>query len=144
MNGRGLRALRPGSRARAPKPVRDAWLAAGVFAAVAVAVRLADPTRPGRFPSCPLLALTGWDCPGCGSLRALHQLTHAHVAAAADYNLLLVVVLPCVAFAWLRVVTGRTARRALPLWRWPRVILVVVVLWTVVRNLPVLGGVLGA
>ncbi|MEU4356885.1 hypothetical protein [Streptomyces virginiae] len=64
--------------------------------------------------------------------------------AAADYNLLLVVALPCVALAWLRFVTGRTARRALPLWRWPRVILVVAVLWTVVRNLPVLGGVLGA
>ncbi|MFE5489450.1 DUF2752 domain-containing protein [Streptomyces virginiae] len=126
-----------------PKPVRDAWLGAGVFTAVAAAVRLADPTRPGRFPSCPFHALTGLDCPGCGSLRALHQLTHGHVFAAMDYNLLLIAALPCIALVWLRAVTGRTTRRALPPWG-PRVALVVVALWTVVRNLPVLGGVLGA
>ncbi|MER7467012.1 DUF2752 domain-containing protein [Streptomyces sp. NPDC097981] len=126
-----------------PKPVRDAWFAAGVFAAVAVVVGLVDPTRPGRFPRCPFRALTGLDCPGCGSLRALHQLVHGNVPAAADYNLLLVVLLPCAVVVWLRVVTGRTSRRVLPPW-WPRVVLVVVVLWTVVRNLPVFGGVLGA
>ncbi|MFD7625910.1 DUF2752 domain-containing protein [Streptomyces sp. NPDC059851] len=107
-------------------------------------MRLADPTQPGGFPSCPFRALTGFDCPGCGSLRALHQLTHAHVAAAADYNLLLVAVLPCVAVVWLRVVTGRTGRRWLPPWMGPRAMLVIVVLWTVMRNLPVLGGVLAA
>ncbi|MEU2393874.1 DUF2752 domain-containing protein [Streptomyces sp. NPDC007369] len=104
---------------------------------------LADPAQPGRFPGCPFRALTGFDCPGCGTLRALHQLTHAHVAAAADYNLLLVAVLPCAAVVWLRVVTGRTGRRVLPPWL-ARAMLIVLVLWTVVRNLPVLGGVLAA
>ncbi|MGW6572926.1 DUF2752 domain-containing protein [Streptomyces sp. NPDC054945] len=138
------RALRLVSWARTPKPVRDAWLAVGVFATVAVVVGRADPARPGRFPSCPFHALTGFDCPGCGSLRALYQLVHAHVAAAADYNLLLVAALPCAAFVWLRVVTGRPTRRTVPPWRGPRVILVLLALWTVVRNLPVFGGALAA
>ncbi|MFE1825082.1 DUF2752 domain-containing protein [Streptomyces yangpuensis] len=140
----GARAFRPAARASRPKPVRDAWLAAALFAGVAVAVRCADPRRPGRFPRCPFHALTGLDCPGCGSLRALHRLTQADVVAAADHNLLVVVALPCIALVWLRVVTGRTTRRAVPAWRSPRVILALVVLWTVVRNLPVLGDVLGA
>ncbi|WP_199819255.1 DUF2752 domain-containing protein [Streptomyces sp. NRRL S-378] len=144
MNRPNARAFHPVLWASRPQPVRDAWLAAALFAWVAVAVRLADPTRPGRFPRCPFHALTGLDCPGCGSLRALHQLTRADVVAAADYNLLLVLALPAIGLAWLRVVTGRTTRRVRPAWRGPRVILAGVALWTVVRNLPVLGGVLGA
>ncbi|MFF2785440.1 DUF2752 domain-containing protein [Streptomyces sp. NPDC058049] len=144
MNRLRFPARRPVSWARTPKRVRDAWLAAGVFGGVAVVVGRADPARPGRFPSCPFRALTGFDCPGCGSLRALYQLLHAHVAAAADYNLLLVAVLPCAAFVWLRVVTGRAPRRTAPPWWGPRAILVVIALWTVVRNLPVLGGALAA
>nr|WSX49508.1 DUF2752 domain-containing protein [Streptomyces sp. NBC_00974] len=138
-----LRALRPAPRSSAPKTVRDAWLGAAFFAAVAVTVRLVDPTRPGRFPSCPFHSLTGLDCPGCGSLRALHQLTLAHVPAAADYNLLLVLFLPCAAVVWLRAVTGGSGRRGVPRWG-PRLALIVVVLWTVLRNLPVFGGVLAA
>ncbi|MFF5967316.1 DUF2752 domain-containing protein [Streptomyces collinus] len=45
-----------------------------------------DPTRAGRFPACPFRTVTGFDW--CGSQRALHELTHGHLAAAADYNLL--------------------------------------------------------
>ncbi|MFJ8050910.1 DUF2752 domain-containing protein [Streptomyces luteogriseus] len=102
-----------------------------------------DPTRPGRFPACPFRAATGFDCPGCGSLRALHELTQGHLTAAADYNLLLVAFLPCAAAAWLRAVTGRARQRVLPKWSVPATVIVLVV-WAVIRNLPVLGGVLGA
>lgn len=30
--------------------------------------------------------LTGWDCPGCGSQRALHALLHGRVADAWAFN----------------------------------------------------------
>src|SRR5437868_5536223 len=33
-----------------------------------------DPAITWWFPSCPLYAITGWRCPFCGSLRALHAL----------------------------------------------------------------------
>ncbi|ANP52835.1 DUF2752 domain-containing protein [Streptomyces griseochromogenes] len=108
---------------------------------VTVVTALVDPARPGRYPPCPFRALTGFDCPGCGSLRALHQLTHGHLMTAIDYNLLLVAFLPCAAFIWLRTVTGRTGRRILPAWLGYAAITLLVV-WTVVRNLPVLGGML--
>ncbi|MFJ7332725.1 DUF2752 domain-containing protein [Streptomyces sp. NPDC101116] len=108
-----------------------------------VVTALVNPTRAGRFPACPIRTVTGFDCPGCGSLRALHELTHGHLTAAADYNLLLVAFLPCAAAVWLRTVTGRVRPRHLPRWTVPATIIVLVV-WTVIRNLPVLGGVLGA
>ncbi|MER5831551.1 DUF2752 domain-containing protein [Streptomyces sp. NPDC002130] len=121
----------------------EAWLGALVLAAVVVATACADPAQPGPFPACPFRAVTGLDCPGCGSLRALHELTHGHVAAAADYNALLLVFLPVGAGVWLRVVTGRSRPRARPGW-WGWAVLGVLLLWTVIRNLPVFGGVLAS
>ncbi|PYV86056.1 MAG: hypothetical protein DMG90_22080 [Acidobacteria bacterium] len=39
-------------------------------------LRTSNPASSGIFPPCPFLWLTGFYCPGCGSLRALHQLLH--------------------------------------------------------------------
>ncbi|WP_413254481.1 DUF2752 domain-containing protein [Streptomyces europaeiscabiei] len=75
----------------------EAWLGALLLAAVALATALADPAQPGPFPACPFRAVTGLDCPGCGSLRALHQLTRGHMVAAADCNALLLAFLPVAA-----------------------------------------------
>lgn len=125
------------------RPIGEAWLGAGLLAAVTLAAALLDPTHPGRFPTCPFRAATGLDCPGCGSLRALYELAHGHVAAALDYNALLVVVLPFCTLVWLRTVTGRSRPRVLPVWR-ARGLFALVVIWTVFRNLPVFGGVLAA
>jgi uncharacterized membrane protein HdeD (DUF308 family) len=33
-----------------------------------------DPATTWWFPSCPFFAVTGWLCPLCGSLRAVHAL----------------------------------------------------------------------
>ena len=45
-----------------------------------------DPRNPGTYPICPFLGLTGYHCPGCGTLRALHQLLHGNVIGAMGYN----------------------------------------------------------
>lgn len=45
-----------------------------------------DPTSTWWFPSCPLYALTGWLCPFCGSLRALHALLHGAPLVALGLN----------------------------------------------------------
>lgn len=50
-----------------------------------------DPGDSVFFPKCPFLVLTGWQCPGCGSQRAVHALLHGDVAGAWGYNALLVV-----------------------------------------------------
>lgn len=87
--GLGLRAQR-----------RLAVAAAAVATAATAVVAIADPAVPGRYGVCPLLAVTGWWCPLCGSLRAVHALARGDVAAAADFNLVLLVALPLAVYAW--------------------------------------------
>src|SRR5271154_4415350 len=63
-----------------------------------VVLRVFDPATSVIFPPCPVRALTGWYCPGCGSLRALHQLLLGNVGAAFALNPLAVVSLPFLAY----------------------------------------------
>jgi hypothetical protein len=58
----------------------------GIMLAAAVVVFAFDPALTAWFPSCPLYTLTGWLCPFCGSLRALHALLHGNVVAALRFN----------------------------------------------------------
>lgn len=55
-----------------------------------------DPAKGLAFPKCPFLMLTGLECPGCGSQRAIHQLLHLSPWAAMKENFLMVVSIPYV------------------------------------------------
>lgn len=61
------------------------------------------------YPRCSFYATTGWLCPGCGGLRATHELLHGNWAAAIRCNALFVVGAPVagMAWLWLRRRTGR-------------------------------------
>lgn len=61
---------------------------------IMLTVGLFDPVGGSLpYPRCPVKWLTGWDCPGCGSTRALHALLHGRVAEAWGLNPWLPVVL---------------------------------------------------
>lgn len=53
-----------------------------------------DPAVAGFFPACPFHSLTGLQCPGCGSQRAIHHLLNFDVVTAFQHNGLLVVSIP--------------------------------------------------
>ena len=53
-----------------------------------------NPADSSVFPPCPFRALTGFHCPGCGTLRGLHQLLHGHLLEAFSFNPLMVLFLP--------------------------------------------------
>jgi hypothetical protein len=61
-------------------------------------IYLLDPETSDLYPPCPFLALTGFYCPGCGTLRALHQLTRGHPLAALDLNPLMMLLLPFIMY----------------------------------------------
>lgn len=98
------------------------------------------PLEYGFYPKCLLHSWTGLSCPGCGALRALHQLLHGNISVAFHYNPLLVMALPFLA-AWgfHKVYEMITGHDLFP-WRIPRPailgILTVIVVFTVLRNLP--------
>lgn len=127
---------------RAGLPAYAAPVATGAAALAACAlVAVVDPNEPGNYPTCPFKALTGLDCPGCGSMRAVRALTRGQVGLAADLNILLLVALPVVVWAWAGWLARSVGRR------WPAplsvpgpvgwgVAVTVVAFWFV-RNLPV-------
>ncbi len=86
--------------------LRSPLLTAGATGVLALALHVRDPHSSGSWGVCPWLLLTGTACPGCGSLRAVHDLTDGDLAAAASSNLLLVLALPVVFLLWVRW-TGR-------------------------------------
>ncbi|MCU0352470.1 MAG: DUF2752 domain-containing protein [Cytophagales bacterium] len=102
-----------------------------------------DPVQQSRlFMPCIFHKATGLHCPGCGGQRAVHQLLHGNVSQAADYNLLLVLALPVLAANTVVWMLNRTGHRNLRM-RWlyhprtTRILLWVVLLFWVVRNIPV-------
>jgi hypothetical protein len=82
--------------------LRSPLLLAGAAGAAALALHVRDPHSSGSWGVCPWLLLTGTWCPGCGSLRAVHDLTDGDVAAAVSSNLLLVLALPVLVLLWAR------------------------------------------
>jgi Protein of unknown function (DUF2752). len=55
---------------------------------------LFNPQHSIFFPKCPFCTLTGLQCPGCGSQRAIHCLLHLDFVQAFNYNALLVMAIP--------------------------------------------------
>lgn len=126
---------RPSSRAWAgPAALLGAMVLGG---AILYAV---DPAKHALYPTCWFYATTGWECPGCGGLRATHHLLHGQLAAAWALNPLAVLLAPI--YAWvafdaiLRLLRGRglpgSAPRPVMLW----IGLAGLLLFTVLRNLP--------
>jgi len=70
-----------------------------------------NPNESGPYPPCPLRALFGIDCPGCGGTRGMYCLLHGDIAGALDHNVLLLVILPVAVGLWglwlARTISGR-------------------------------------
>lgn len=82
---------------RAARPLAVAAVVAGATGYLAAV----DPATPGHYPGCPFLALTGWFCPGCGGLRAVHELTRADLPAALSSNAVVTLAVPVAVVLWL-------------------------------------------
>jgi hypothetical protein len=98
-----------------------------------------DPNQSSAYPQCPTKLLTGLDCPLCGATRAMHSLLKTDLVGALDHNLLYVLLLPFIAYAFVAWTTTRLGRPMTPLpmsSKWVNIpLFVVMVVFAVVRNL---------
>jgi hypothetical protein len=99
-----------------------------------------DPTRSDFYPICTFHQVTELHCPGCGTLRAAHQLLHGNLLAALQKNALFVLLLPVIGLLLANFILERTRGRGLrvrPLpaaWLWALVALILA--FSLLRNLP--------
>jgi hypothetical protein len=109
-------------------------------AAAMLMLDIYDPVTSGVFPPCPLHYLTGWYCPGCGSLRAIHQLLHGNLSAAWALNPLTVLLLPFLAYGTasyaLFEIRGQHLPRLFLPAVWIRALCAVIILFGIARNIP--------
>ena len=93
----------------------------------------------GFMPRCLIKWGTGYDCPGCGSQRALLALVHGHPLQALQYNLILIPALAYLALllaAWLCPNSTRL-KRISEIATSPLVLVgiaIVILAWAIVRN----------
>lgn len=124
--------------------LRRIWapsLVAGAALSAAAAVALRDPHEPGSWGFCPVLALTGFYCPGCGGLRAVHDVLHGDLLAALQSNLMGLVLCGLLAALWVAWFLGRWRERPVA---WDRLVppaagyavLALFVVFSVFRNTP--------
>ena len=79
--------------------VRKWLVVSAVFVGIAGLVLLAlfNPENTPMYPRCPFYVLTGYKCPGCGTLRAIHKMLHLQFSEAFAYNPLLMFAIPFIA-----------------------------------------------
>ena len=105
-----------------------------------VLLRVYNPATSTLFPPCPLHYLTGWYCPGCGSLRAIHQLLQGNVRAAWAMNPLSMLLFPFLAYGLARegisYLRGQPSPQFAVPGEWIRGLCALIILFGIVRNLP--------
>lgn len=88
-----------------------------------------NPEDNRLFPPCPFHYATGYYCPGCGSLRAIHNLFHGRIVEALSLNPLMVLSIPIILLMLLR-----------PSWAYkpwvPWACVAILVCYGIARNLP--------
>lgn len=134
--------------APAPSDVTSRWrrlrapvLTAAGLGAASLALLVRDPHRHGSWGLCPFKALTGWDCPACGGLRAVNDLGHGDLGAAWHSNALFISLLPLIGAFWVLTLqrgwTGSEGRVPAPVVRYGSYALgLVAVVFTIWRNTP--------
>ena len=99
-----------------------------------------DPTSVHFFPVCPLYALTGCACPGCGLTRGFHALFHGDLPTALGFNALLPVWAVIIGYVWVSLIVYAIRGKGLPMWPTNPTFLwtfmIVLLVFGVLRNIP--------
>ena len=125
-------------------PLTERVLAGAGAAAMAggsAFVAFFDPSKANFFPVCPLFAVTGFACPGCGLTRGFHALFNGDIITAIDFNALVPVWIVTFGYVLVSLILLAVRGRGLPMWpTWPKFLwlfMIVLLAFGVLRNVPV-------
>ena len=99
-----------------------------------------NPAEHQLFPKCIFYSTTGYHCPGCGSQRAIHSLLHLDFVGVVSNNILFLPAALLVVYHYAHPLLNKLFNWKLPnifyFKSTPWIILVIVVLFWILRNLP--------
>lgn len=103
---------------------------------------LFDARKTAWLPQCPFHLFTGLLCPGCGSQRALSSILHGEFLQAMRFNILLIASLPFLLYSATVMVINKTTghtiiQKIFYSTFFVRVVLIVILVFWILRNLPV-------
>jgi hypothetical protein len=75
-------------------------LVASILGGIFIFYYFFNPADHSFFLVCPFKYATGYNCPGCGSQRAIHQLAHGNLSSAFALNPLMVLSIPLVLYGF--------------------------------------------
>jgi hypothetical protein len=108
--------------------------------ALTIAVLFVDPHTTALLPGCVFRTLTGWACPFCGGMRAVHSLVHGSLARAGSENLLILLTVPVSAGVLLVDYNLRKRDKYEVIRKTTRIFFIafagLVILFTALRNIP--------
>ena len=118
---------------------KNLWILGLLLLAVALYYFFLNPyQQTDFFMSCPFYKITGYQCPGCGSQRAFHEILHFHFLEAFKQNALFVLGIPYVLlifYANFNKEKHQKLRQALVGNKTLLILLIVAILFGVLRNL---------
>ena len=118
---------------------KNLWILGLLLLAVALYYFFLNPyQQTDFFMSCPFYKITGYQCPGCGSQRAFHDILHFHFLGAFKQNALFVLGIPYVLlifYANFNKEKHQKLRQALVGNKTLLILLIVAILFGVLRNL---------
>ncbi len=112
-----------------------------IFTVLAVLFFVLNPTEHEIFPKCVFHSVTGYYCPGCGSQRAIHSLLHLNFTGVVGNNFLFLPAVLLLIYHYSFSFLNKKFTWKLPnifyIKSTPWIILGIIVLFWVLRNLPV-------
>lgn len=99
-----------------------------------------NPQEVNFLPECPLHATTGFYCPGCGSQRATHQLLNFNIFGALQQNVLYLISLLLLGYHLIVTRINTIFKKQYYNYiyhpKTPLVILVLIIIFWILRNIP--------
>ncbi|WP_169720736.1 DUF2752 domain-containing protein [Arenibacter certesii] len=100
-----------------------------------------DPSSSSYFPKCLFYHFTGYYCTGCGSQRALHHLLHLNFVGTLKSNALFIPAFMLMSYhfsiKFLSIKIGKNYPDIIYHPRTPIIVLIIVMLFTIFRNIPI-------